>query len=84
MEYQALIILFVITALVLASELSSVTAGEIGGLVGHWNFDDGTGTDRSGNGNHAALGGAKIYPLGEGRACIETISKSRTDTDSGA
>ncbi len=76
MEYHVLITLFVIAALVLASELSSVTAGEIGGLVGHWNFDDGTGTDLSGNGNHAVLGGAKIYSLGEGRACIETMSKA--------
>ena len=76
MEYQILITLFVITVLILASELSSVTAGEIGGLVGHWNFDDGTGTDLSGNGNHALLGGTKIYSLGEGRACIETVSKT--------
>ena len=84
MEYQGLIALFVIAALVLASELSSVTAGEIGGLstqaacglVGQWNFDDCTGTDLSGNGNHAVLGGAKIYSLGEGHACIETVSKT--------
>ncbi len=76
MEYQVLITLFVIAALVLASELSSVPAGEIGGLVGHWDFDDGTGTDLSGNGNHAVLGETKIYSLGEGRACIETMSKT--------
>ena len=71
MEYHVLIPFFVIAALVLASELSGVTADEIGGLVGHWDFDDGTGADRSGNGNHAVLGGAKIYSLGEGHACIE-------------
>ena len=76
MEYHVLISLFVIAALVLASELSSVTADEIGGLVGRWDFDDGTGTDLSGNGNHAALGGARIYSLGEGRACIETMPKT--------
>ena len=76
MEYHVLITLFVISALVLASELGSVTAGEIEGLVGHWGFDDGTGTDLSGNGNHAVLGGAKIYSLGEGQACIETVSKT--------
>ena len=76
MEYHVLITLFVIAALVLASELGSVTADEIGGLVGHWNFDDGTGTDLSGNGNHAVLGGAKIYSLGEGQACIETMPKT--------
>ena len=77
MEYHVFMPLFVIAALILASEFSSVTAGEIGGLVGHWNFDDGTGTDLSGNGNHAALGGAKIYSLGEGHACIETMSKAK-------
>ena len=76
MEYHAFITLFVIAALVLASELGSVTADEIGGLVGHWNFDDGTGTDLSGNGNHAVLGGAKSYSLGEGQACIETMPKT--------
>ena len=76
MEYHVLITLFVIAALVLASELGSVTADEIEGLVGHWNFDDGTGTDLSGNGNHAVLGGAKIYSLGEGQACIETMPKT--------
>ena len=76
MEYQVLITFFVLAALVLAGEFSSVTAGEIEGLVGHWNFDDGTGTDLSGNGNHAVLGGTKIYSLGEGRACIETVSKT--------
>ena len=76
MEYQSLIIVFVVVGLMLASELSSVPAGEIGGLVGRWDFDDGTGTDLSGNGNHAVLGGTKIYSLGEGRACIETISKA--------
>ena len=73
MEYQVLIIIFVVAALVLASGLSSVTAGELGGLVGRWDFDDGTGTDLSGNGNHAVLGGTKIYSLGEGRACIEMM-----------
>ena len=76
MEYHILITLFVVAALVLASEFSNVTAGEPEGLVGHWNFDDGTGTDLSGNGNHAALGGAKIYSLGEGHACIETMPKT--------
>ena len=73
MEYQVLITIFVVAALVLASGLSSVTAGELGGLVGRWDFDDGTGTDLSGNGNHAVLGGTKIYSLGEGRACIEMM-----------
>ncbi len=73
MEYHVLITLLVVV-LMLASELSSVAVGEPEGLVGHWDFDDGTGTDLSGNGNHAVLGGTKIYSLGEGRACIETVS----------
>ena len=76
MEYQVLITLFVIAALVSASELSSAMAADPEGLVGHWDFDDGTGTDLSGNGNHAVLGETKIYSLGEGRACIETMSKT--------
>ena len=76
MEYHVFITFVIIAALGLASEFGSVTADEIGGLVGHWNFDDGTGTDLSGNGNHAVLGGVKIYSLGEGQACIETGSKT--------
>ena len=76
MEYQVFITVFVVVALVLVNELSSVMASEPEGLVGHWNFDDGTGTDLSGNGNHAVLGGTKIYSLGEGHACIETMSKA--------
>ena len=73
MGYQVLITIFVVAALVLASELSSAMAAEPEGLVGHWDFDDGTGTDLSGNGNHAVLSGTRIYSLGEGRACIEMM-----------
>ena len=73
MEYQVSITIFVVAALVLASELSSAMAAEPEGLVGHWDFDDGTGTDLSGNGNHAVLSGTRIYSLGEGRACIEMM-----------
>ena len=73
MGYQVSIIIFVVAALVLASELSSAMAAEPEGLVGHWDFDDGTGTDLSGNGNHAVLSGTRIYSLGEGRACIEMM-----------
>ena len=76
MEYQVLITIFVVAALVSASELSSAMAADPEGLVGRWDFDDGTGTDLSGNGNHAVLGGTRIYSLGEGRACIETMSKT--------
>ena len=76
MEYQIFITVFVVVALVLANELSSAMAAEPEGLVGRWDFDDGTGTDLSGNGNHAVLGGTKIYSLGEGRACIEVMRKT--------
>ena len=42
-------------------------------LVGRWDFDGGTGKDLSGNGNHAVLGGTRIYSLGKGRACLELM-----------
>lgn len=45
--------------------------GEPAGLVGRWDFDDGTGKDSSGNGNDAELGGTKAYSLGEGRSCLQ-------------
>ncbi|MXV75989.1 hypothetical protein F4Z99_17160 [Candidatus Poribacteria bacterium] len=73
MEYQVLITITAIVVLILTSELSNAMAAEPKGLIGHWNFDDGTGTDLSGNGNHAVLGGTQIYALGEGRACIELM-----------
>jgi len=40
------------------------------GLVGRWDFDDGTGRDVSGNGNDAVLEGGIIHSLGQGKACI--------------
>ncbi|MCP4259994.1 MAG: hypothetical protein GY774_21140 [Planctomycetes bacterium] len=43
------------------------------GLVGWWDFDDGTGKDLSGNGSDAVLNGTRIYPLGNGKACIELM-----------
>ncbi|MHC4509240.1 MAG: hypothetical protein ACYTAO_09835, partial [Planctomycetota bacterium] len=71
--------LFVAIALILAS-LSTImdsraafAAERAEGLVGRWGFDDGTGKDLSGNGNDAVLGGARIYSLGKGRACIELL-----------
>ena len=73
MEYQGLVVVFVAVALILASKFSGVMAAEPEGLVGRWDFDDGTGSDLSGNGNHAVLGETQIYSLGEGRACIETV-----------
>ena len=76
MEYQVFITVFVVVALILVNELNSVMAAEPKGLVGRWDFDDGTGTDLSGNGNHAVLGGTTIYSLGEGHACIEVMRKT--------
>jgi alpha-glucuronidase/polygalacturonase len=46
-------------------------AEETEGLVGRWDFDDGTGKDLSGNGNHAVLEGGIIYSFGQGHACIQ-------------
>jgi hypothetical protein len=40
------------------------------GLVGHWEFDDGTGRDLSGNGNDAVLLGTQIVSLEGGRSCV--------------
>ncbi len=50
-----------------------VPADEPSGLVGRWDFDDGTGKDLSGHRADAALGGAAIYPLGPGRACVKIL-----------
>ena len=76
MEYQIIITISVAIVLILANQLSSAMAAESEELVGRWDFDDGTGKDLSGNGNHAILGGTKIYSLGEGRACIEVMRKT--------
>ena len=73
MEYQVLITISVVVLLMLGSEFSSAMSADPEGLVGRWDFDDGTGRDLSGNGNHAVLGGMQIYSLGEGRACIELM-----------
>ena len=43
------------------------------GLVGRWEFDNGTGNDYSGNGNDAHLGGAEIYDLGDGFSCLKVM-----------
>lgn len=43
------------------------------GLVGRWDFNDGTGKDLSGNDNDAAIGGGRFYALGKGRACIQLL-----------
>ncbi|MFH1718331.1 MAG: alpha-glucuronidase family glycosyl hydrolase [Planctomycetota bacterium] len=50
-----------------------VHADTFDGLVGRWDFDDGTGKDLSESGSHAVLGGAFIYSLGKGRACLKIV-----------
>ncbi len=46
------------------------------GLVGRWEFNDGTGKDLSGNGNNALLNENSIYSLGEGQNCIQLLPKT--------
>jgi len=70
-------ILFVEMAVVFTLLLTIVdlraafAAEEPEGLVGRWDFNDGTGKDLSGNGNDAVLEGGTIYSLGQGHACIQ-------------
>ena len=52
---------------------TSIPAGAPSDLAGRWDFDDGTGKDLSGHGADASLGGTRIYPLGEGHACVEIL-----------
>ncbi|MHC4494234.1 MAG: alpha-glucuronidase family glycosyl hydrolase, partial [Planctomycetota bacterium] len=69
-------VLFVAMSFILTPFLTIVdtraasAAEEPQGLVGRWDFDDGTGKDLSGNGNDALLGGGTIHSLGKGYACI--------------
>ena len=75
-------VLFSAIAVILTSFLTIVdspaafVAEKPEGLVGRWNFDDGTGKDLSGNGNDAVLNGTRIYPLGNGEACIELMPET--------
>jgi alpha-glucuronidase/polygalacturonase len=46
------------------------------GLVGRWEFNDGTGKDLSGNGNDAVLNKNSIYSLGKGQSCIQLLPKT--------
>ena len=46
------------------STMNTTLAGDEPGLIGYWNFDDGTANDLTGNGNDGTLmGGAQIIPL---------------------
>ncbi|MHC4655685.1 MAG: hypothetical protein ACYS91_11820, partial [Planctomycetota bacterium] len=62
-----------VVCLLLAGCESSQAEDVLTGLVGRWDFDDGIGKDLSGNGNDAEFGGARIYSLGKGRACIQLL-----------
>ena len=56
---------------VLAMFVGSLACAAAEGLVGHWTFDEGKGDvlrDRSGNGNHGKIHGAKWIKNGEGHA----------------
>ena len=56
---------------------AALAAEELEGLVGRWDFDDGTGKDLSGNGNDAVLEGGTIYSLGKGHACIRFMPDAK-------
>ncbi len=60
-----------LVCLLLAASESSQAEDVLTGLVGRWDFNDGTGKDLSGNGNDAVLEGGTVYSLGEGQACIQ-------------
>lgn len=60
-----------VIALALLSAPPFCVAAAAPGLVGHWTFDDGTGRDRSGQGNDATLAPARIHALGRGKACLQ-------------
>ncbi|MCH7558538.1 MAG: hypothetical protein IIB56_13920, partial [Planctomycetes bacterium] len=62
-----------VVLLLLAASGLSQADDVLSSLVGRWDFDDATGKDLSGNGNDAVLGGARIYSLGKGRACLELM-----------
>ncbi|MCK5277777.1 MAG: hypothetical protein KAK04_04550, partial [Cyclobacteriaceae bacterium] len=53
-----------------ASNLIAQNANENKGLVGHWEFNDVTFKDLSGNGAEVLLNGTRIYSLGKGHSCI--------------
>ncbi len=58
---------------VAAVPAASVSVGESSGLVGRWDFDDGTAKDLAGHVADAILGGTHIHPLGQSHACIRIL-----------
>ena len=65
------LIVTVLVSFFAVTQMYPVFAAEVPeGLVGRWEFDDGTGRDLSGQGNHAELNGTQVYSLGQGRSCV--------------
>ena len=50
------------------------------GLVGIWNFDNGTGADNTGSGHTAMLNGAELYMLDGNGYCVKFASKAEPIT----
>jgi len=71
MKFQTLAAATIAVVLLLSIGVNAAADSGPAGLVGRWAFDDGTGTDISGNGNNAVLGGARIYSLGKDQACLQ-------------
>ena len=67
--FAAMSLVFVLLPAIVELPAALVTE-EPEGLVGRWDFDDGTAKDLSRNGNDAVPGGGTIYSLGQGRACV--------------
>lgn len=59
-----------------AAEASKPALTGSAGLVGRWDFDDGTGKDTSGHGHDALLGQTQVYSLGAGRACLQLMPET--------
>ena len=71
---NALFIIFLIAFFSLT--VTAQKSGISDGLVGRWEFNDGTGRDLSGNGNDAVLNKNSIYSLGKGQSCIQLMPKT--------
>jgi alpha-glucuronidase/polygalacturonase len=60
----------------LSFNVNAQNQGNTDGLVGRWEFNDGTGRDLSGNGNDAVLNEKSIYALTKGQSCIQLMPKA--------
>ena len=60
----------------LSLNVNAQKSGFSDGLVGRWEFNDGTGADLSGSGNNAVLNESSLYSLGEGQYCIQLLPKT--------